>query len=187
MVRQYLSIYKIINSTFKMYRFLKMYRYNIKKDGVDHSWVWKVNNSVIFPICFSNNLFIRSAGVKIRHTQTQTQFIIISKKSYRLFYLSLHPFVFTNYIQALLAAEINQRKCAETMKFLLSRQKPDGSFQNLGATIYVLPSLVGALPYDVNAITCPENKTGEHIFYHERSARLTLLRFIYQFFFYLPQ
>ena len=47
------------------------------------------------------------------------------------------------------------------MNFLLSRQKPDGSFKNLGATIYVLPSLVGALPYDVNRITCPENKTGE--------------------------
>ncbi|XP_020616706.1 gastric intrinsic factor-like [Orbicella faveolata] len=61
--------------------------------------------------------------------------------------------------QALLTAEINQRKCAETMKFLLSRQKPDGSFKNLGATIYVLPSLVGALPYDVNKITCPVNKT----------------------------
>lgn len=49
------------------------------------------------------------------------------------------------------------------MNFLLSRQKPDGSFKNLGATIYVLPSLVGALPYDMNRITCPENKTGEEI------------------------
>ena len=72
------------------------------------------------------------------------------------------------------------------MKFLLRRQKPDGSFQNLGATIYVLPSLVGALPYDVNKITCPENKTGEKIFYHERSAGKTRIFFyIYIFIFIL--
>ena len=78
---------------------------------------------------------------------------------------SFYPFVFINYIQALLAGEIHQTKCAETMNFLLSRQKPDGSFKNLGSTIYLLPSLVGALPYDVNRITCPENKTGEEIVY----------------------
>ena len=64
------------------------------------------------------------------------------------------------YIKGLLAAEVNQRNCSETMKFLLSRQKPDGSFMNLGATIYVLPSLVGALPYDVREIACHKSTTG---------------------------
>ena len=49
------------------------------------------------------------------------------------------------------------------MKFLLASQNPDGSFRNLGATIYVMQSLVGALPYDVNKITCPENETGKKI------------------------
>ncbi|XP_078358162.1 transcobalamin-1-like [Oculina patagonica] len=61
--------------------------------------------------------------------------------------------------QGLLAAKVNQIKCSETMKFLLSRQNPDGSFMNLGATIYVLQSLVGALPYDVNKIACPDDKS----------------------------
>lgn len=103
----------------------------------------------------AGNLFRSFAGIKIG--------VVLS-----IILPSFYPFLFINYIQALLTAEINQRKCAETMKFLLSRQKPDGSFKNLGATIYVLPSLVGALPYDVNKITCPVNKTGEEIFYHER-------------------
>ncbi|KAL9983027.1 hypothetical protein ACROYT_G005151 [Oculina patagonica] len=61
--------------------------------------------------------------------------------------------------QGMLAAKVNQIKCSETMKFLLSCQNPDGSFRNLGATIYVLQSLVGALPYDVNKIACPEKPT----------------------------
>lgn len=47
------------------------------------------------------------------------------------------------------------------MKFLLSRQNPDGSFRNLGATIYVMQSLIGGLSYDVNKIACPKNKTGK--------------------------
>jgi len=62
--------------------------------------------------------------------------------------------------QGLLAAEAAQTNCSETMQWLLSRQNPDGSFGNLGATIYVLPSLVGALPYDLQEIICPTNNTG---------------------------
>ena len=71
--------------------------------------------------------------------------------------------LFSPLIKGLLAANVNQIKCSETMKFLLSRQNPDGSFMNLGATIYVMQSLVGALPYDVNKIACPENEEGKKI------------------------
>ena len=70
---------------------------------------------------------------------------------------------FISFIKGLLAAKVNQEKCSETMKFLLSRQNPDGSFMNLGATIYVMQSLVGALPYDVTKIACPENEEGKKI------------------------
>ena len=71
------------------------------------------------------------------------------------------PPLFFN-IQGLLAAEAAQTNCSETMQWLLSRQNPDGSFGNLGATIYVLPSLVGALPYDLQEIICPTNNTGTY-------------------------
>lgn len=47
------------------------------------------------------------------------------------------------------------------MRWLQSRQNPDGSFVNLMSTTIVLPSLIGALPYDVQNIACPKNITGE--------------------------
>ena len=50
-------------------------------------------------------------------------------------------------------------KCSETMHWLLSRQNSDGSFINLFSTITVLPSLIGALPYDVQYLTCPSQDT----------------------------
>ncbi|CAH3111192.1 unnamed protein product [Porites lobata] len=63
--------------------------------------------------------------------------------------------------QALLAAEAKKTKCTTTMRWLLSRQKPDGSFTNLMATIAVLPTLIGALPFDVQNRSCPTSTTGE--------------------------
>ena len=70
-------------------------------------------------------------------------------------------------MKGLLAAEADQGgKCSETMKFLLSRQYPDGSFHNLGATIYALPSLVGALPLDMREIACPKNTPGKYTCFH---------------------
>ncbi|KAM7436534.1 hypothetical protein ABFA07_013693 [Porites harrisoni] len=62
--------------------------------------------------------------------------------------------------QALLAAEATTDHCPKTMGWLVSRQKPDGSFTNLLGTMYVLPSLIGALPYDLQHIPCPKNTTG---------------------------
>lgn len=61
--------------------------------------------------------------------------------------------------QALLAAGVMTTKCPETMGWLLSRQNPDGSFINLLSTINVLPTLIGAMPYDVQHIACSERKT----------------------------
>jgi len=65
--------------------------------------------------------------------------------------------------QALLAAGVKKTKCTKTMRWLKSRQNPDGSFVNLMATIFVLPSLIGALPYDVQNIPCPKNTTVSEI------------------------
>ena len=48
------------------------------------------------------------------------------------------------------------------MRWLKSRQNPDGSFINLMSTIYVIPALIGALPYDLQEIRCPTNTTGRH-------------------------
>lgn len=48
------------------------------------------------------------------------------------------------------------------MRWLKSRQNPDGSFINLMSTIYVTPALIGALPYDLQDIRCPKNTTGRH-------------------------
>ena len=48
------------------------------------------------------------------------------------------------------------------MRWLKSRQNPDGSFINLMSTIYVIPALIGALPYDLQDIRCPKNTTGRH-------------------------
>lgn len=48
------------------------------------------------------------------------------------------------------------------MRWLLSRQKPDGSFTNLMSTIAVLPTLIGALPFDVQNRSCPTSTTGKH-------------------------
>ncbi|PFX24721.1 gastric intrinsic factor-like [Stylophora pistillata] len=56
--------------------------------------------------------------------------------------------------QALLAAKGKTKKCSETLRWLVSRQKPDGSFINLLSTLYVTPALIGALPYDVKDIVC---------------------------------
>lgn len=61
--------------------------------------------------------------------------------------------------QALLAAGMKSTKCPETMHWLLCRQNSDGSFINLFSTITVLPSLIGALPYDVQYLTCPSQDT----------------------------
>ena len=68
-------------------------------------------------------------------------------------------FLFHN-IKALLAAGVKKTKCTRTMRWLKSRQNPDGSFINLLSTIYVIPALIGALPYDLQDIRCPNNTTG---------------------------
>ena len=47
------------------------------------------------------------------------------------------------------------------MRWLNSRQNPDGSFINLLSTMYVIPALIGALPYDLQDIRCPKNTTGK--------------------------
>ena len=65
-------------------------------------------------------------------------------------------------IQALLAAGVKKTKCTKTMHWLQSRQNSDGSFVNLMTTIAVLPSLIGAFPYDVKHIDCPKNITGNY-------------------------
>ena len=70
-------------------------------------------------------------------------------------------FSFFSLSQALLAAEATTVHCPKTMGWLVSRQKPDGSFTNLLGTMYVLPSLIGALPYDLQHIPCPKNTTGK--------------------------
>ena len=70
-------------------------------------------------------------------------------------------FLFFSLSQALLAAEAKTDHCPKTMGWLVSRQKPDGSFTNLLGTMYVLPSLIGALPYDLQHIPCPKNTTGK--------------------------
>ena len=69
-------------------------------------------------------------------------------------------FLFFN-IEALLAAGVKKTKCTQTMRWLKSRQNPDGSFINLLSTIYVTPALIGALPYDLKDIRCPKNTTGK--------------------------
>lgn len=63
-------------------------------------------------------------------------------------------------LQGLLAAGVKKTKCTQTMRWLKSRQNPDGSFINLLSTIYVIPALIGALPYDLKDIRCPKNTTG---------------------------
>ncbi|KAL9981611.1 hypothetical protein ACROYT_G010337 [Oculina patagonica] len=62
--------------------------------------------------------------------------------------------------QALLAAGVKKTKCSKTLRWLKSRQNPDGSFINLLSTIYVIPALIGALPYDLKDMRCPKNTTG---------------------------
>lgn len=62
--------------------------------------------------------------------------------------------------QALLAAGVKKTNCSQTMRWLKSRQNPDGSFISLMSTIYVIPALIGALPYDLQEIRCPKNTTG---------------------------
>lgn len=69
-------------------------------------------------------------------------------------------FLFLN-IEGLLAAGVKKTKCTQTMRWLKSRQNPDGSFINLLSTIYVIPALIGALPYDLKDIRCPKNTTGK--------------------------
>lgn len=64
-------------------------------------------------------------------------------------------------IKALLAAGVKNTKCTQTLRWLKSRQNPDGSFINLLSTIYVIPTLIGALPYDLQDIRCPNNTTGK--------------------------
>lgn len=56
--------------------------------------------------------------------------------------------------QALLAAGWKTKRCSTTLRWLVSRQKPDGSFINLLSTLYVTPALIGALPHDVKDIAC---------------------------------